>query len=89
MTTPQASASADHARPKTFTVIGYYYDTEQVFADHVIAPDAKAAMDKTAAGDEVWSLVIVGAIEGDHQVTTYDDDAGLVSSTDEILSVTA
>lgn len=60
-----------------WTVCGMYEDTAQVFTALVEAPTAAAAMAAAAAqAGEPAALVIVGAIEGEHDVAAPGDDSG-------------
>ena len=65
---------------KSFTVVGVYDDTGQVFADHVIARDAHEAMRLASrpavAASAGTDLQIIGAIEGHHALTAPCEDAG-------------
>lgn len=63
----------------SFTVLGVYCDTQQVFADHVVAADAESAMVNVAreryriAGTDCQ---ILGAIPGEHQLSVpYAEDS--------------
>lgn len=54
----------------SFTVVGFYSDTRQVFADHVVADDAESAMGKVARErfKDGSDCQIIGAIPGEHQL---------------------
>ena len=49
---------------KTFTVIGYWPDSEQRFCEFVTAPDATSA--ETACLNKHPSLAVCGVVAGQH-----------------------
>ncbi len=62
----------------TYTVIGHYETTGQAFAEHVTAPNPYEAM-KIIANDTLnapHDLLIVGVIEGAHQLTVACEQTG-------------
>ncbi len=61
---------------KTYTVIGHYEDTAQVFCTFVQADNAYAAMQAAANEPEnIQDLTIIGAIEGEHTLTSACEDS--------------
>ena len=61
-----------------YTVIGLIDSTGEVTADQLPALDAYAAMCEVAAktGNDRSDLQIIGAIRGEHQITTPCEDSG-------------
>lgn len=59
---------------KTYSVIGFWDDTDQAFCDHVQASDQYEAMGKVGTREGVGTLVLIGAIEGEHDLLTAGDD---------------
>jgi hypothetical protein len=71
-----------------WTVIGMDESTGQVFVDLVRADDAHMAMALAAASaSEPDSLVIVGAVEGDREVTAPGIDNGTTAFAVDLASL--
>ena len=73
-------------RETSWTVVGYYEDTWQAFCTHVEAVDAYAAMGLVGKQSEAAdSLLLVGAIQGKHDLWTPGEDNGSVASASEMV----
>ena len=62
-----------------YTVIGAYEDSGQIYADFVDAETPYEAMRLVAMATEATDLMILGAIEGNHQMHAACKDSGCVA----------
>jgi hypothetical protein len=63
---------------KEYTIIGYYEDTGQVWAQHVqYLQDEQAAIEEAVRGAESpESLIVVAVLDGAVPIRTPDEDGG-------------
>ena len=64
-----------------YTVIGYYESDGQTFADHINAANTFDAISLVSASASrlATDLVIVGAIEGEHELVAACEDSGKIA----------
>jgi hypothetical protein len=62
-----------------YTVIGFYEEENQAFAEHVVASNEFRAMTTVGNNHAHTDLVIVGAIAGGHDLFVPDEDNGKIA----------
>jgi hypothetical protein len=73
---------------KTYTVIGYYEDTGQVFTSTQRATNPFCAMrDAANEPESIETLVLVAAIEGEHDVFAPCEGSECVASAMDLLTL--
>lgn len=77
-------------KPKTFTVIGFYEYTGQVFAYPVRATDPHEAMNLAVNGDYIdmsdsSDVCVVAAVRGDVSVFAPCEDTGKIAYATDLL----
>lgn len=70
-----------------FTVIGMYEDDNQTFTDVIHANNALEAMRLSAITAHNPTLIIVGAIKGDHQIIAPCEDTGTAAYSTDVLGI--
>lgn len=72
-----------------WTVIGLYEDTGQVYTEVATASDAFQAMVNVAASiiDGADSLVILGAVQGEHELVPPGIDSGTATYTADLAAL--
>ena len=72
----------------SYTVVGYYDDTMQGFADTVEAVDALAAMVQIAnTSSPNGNLNIIGAFEGEHELIGPSDETDNISAAVDLAAI--
>lgn len=72
------TADGEAVTPKVWTVVGFYEESMEAYADHIIAEDAYAAMAQAKCD------IVVGAIPGEHQMTCPGDESGCIAATEDM-----
>lgn len=74
----------------TWTVIGMYEDTGQVYSETVMAEDAYRAMAivSTDIEEDRDTLCVLGAIQGDHYIVTPGEDNGSAAFAIDLIDLT-
>jgi len=71
----------------SYSVIGYYEDTGQVFLDYIVSDDPYHAMAAVSKG-KPETLCILGATRGSIEVITPGDDNGLAAYAVDLADLT-
>jgi len=63
---------------KEYTILGYYEDTGQVWAQHIsYLQDERSAIEEAVRGVESpESLIVIAVLDGAHPIRTPDEDGG-------------
>jgi hypothetical protein len=70
-----------------WTVIGFYDDNGQAFAEHVEATDQFAAMGRIGKRLADSELVIVGAVAGEHELHPPGDDNDKIATATDLADL--